>query len=68
MYSKQMTKDIQRINQEEEKQIQDQQQQQQQQHFTLEQHQLIEATTALTKALTAFQSSLKSKQEDFSEI
>jgi hypothetical protein len=53
-----MTKDISKIHQEE-KQIQYQQQQQpspeQQQ-----QQQLMEATKALTQALSAFQSSLKS--------
>jgi hypothetical protein len=63
MYAKQMTKDISKIHQEE-KQIQYQQQQQQQQQQQpspeQQQQQLMEATKALTQALSAFQSSLKS--------
>jgi hypothetical protein len=61
MYAKQMTKDISKIHQEE-KQIQYQQQQQQQQPSPeqQQQQQLVEATKALTQALSAFQSSLKS--------
>jgi hypothetical protein len=59
MYAKQMTKDISKIHQEE-KQIQYQQQQQPSPEQQQQQQQLVETTKALTQALSAFQSSLKS--------